>query len=166
MENTYDYDIRNDSEIVCNPENTCTFFGHRDAPESIRYELKQVLIDLIENKGVQFFYVGNNGRFDSMVQKELELFSSVYKHICYQVVIHNMPDDKLCIDGIDNFRILYPDADLEKTPKRFTIDRRNRWMLKESDYVVTYVWRNYGGAYKFKTLAEKKGKTVINLCEE
>ena len=30
-------------------KNTCTFFGHRDAPESIRYDLKQTLIDLIEN---------------------------------------------------------------------------------------------------------------------
>ena len=40
---------------------SCTFFGHRDTPEDIRYDLKQVLIDLIENKGVMWFYVGHNG---------------------------------------------------------------------------------------------------------
>lgn len=118
---------------------TCTFFGHRDTPESIRYDLKQILIDLIENKNVTQFYVGNNGIFDSMVLTELKLFSTVYKHIFYEVVIHTIPDDNFTIDGVEDFRILYPDADLKKTPKRFTIDRRNRWMLNESDYVVTCV---------------------------
>ena len=37
-----------------------TFFGHRDAPQTIRNSLKLVLIDLIENKNVTMFYVGNN----------------------------------------------------------------------------------------------------------
>ena len=66
---------------------SCTFFGHRDAPESIRYDLKQVLIDLIENKGVTIFYVGHNGKFDSMVLSEFKLFSTVYRHIHYFLVI-------------------------------------------------------------------------------
>lgn len=73
-------------------ENICTFFGHRDAPESIRYNLKQVLINLIENEGVGWFLVGNNGRFDSMVLSELKLFSAVYKHINYSVVFHKLPE--------------------------------------------------------------------------
>ena len=38
-------------------------------------------------------------------------------------------------------------------------------MLKKSDYVVMYVKRIYGGAAKFKELAEKAGKTIINLAE-
>ncbi|MBR5438516.1 MAG: hypothetical protein IKV21_06325 [Clostridia bacterium] len=144
-------------------KNVCTFFGHRDAPESIRYDLKQVLIDLIENKGVDYFLAGNNGRFDSMVLSELKLFATVYPHINYSVVFHILPDEK---ETLDWEHTLYPDAELETAPKRFTIDYRNRWMLNQADYVVTYVWKNYGGAYKFKSLAERKGKTVINLCEE
>ena len=143
-------------------KNVCTFFGHRDAPESIRYDLKQVLIDLIENKGVEWFLVGNNGKFDSMVLSELKLFSAVYPHINYSVVFHTLPDGK---ENEDWKHTLYPDADLETVPKRFTLDYRNRWMLNQADYVVTYVWKNYGGAYKFKSLAEKKSKTVINICK-
>lgn len=141
----------------------CTFFGHRDTPESIRYDLKQVLIDLIESKGVEWFLVGNNGRFDSMVLTELELFSTVYTHINYSVVFYKLPNGK---ESEAWEHILYPDADLETVPKRFTIDNRNKWMLNESDYVVTYVCRSYGGAYKFKCLAERKGKTVINLADK
>lgn len=143
-------------------KNICTFFGHRDAPESIRYELKQVLIDLIESKGVEWFLVGNNGNFDSLVLSELKLFSTVYKHINYSVVFHKLPEGEV---NEDWEHTLYPDEELEAVPKRYAIDHRNKWMLKEADYVVTYVWKNYGGAYKFKTLAEKKGKTVINLCK-
>ena len=144
---------------------SCTFFGHRDAPDSIRYDLKQVLIDLIENKDVTVFLVGNNGKFDSMVLTELKLFSTVYKHIMFFVVIHTIPDNKFNVEDIGEENILFPDALLEKTPKRYTIDRRNRWMVNESDYVVTYVYKA-GGARKFKELAERKNKTVINLYKE
>ena len=40
---------------------------------------------------------------------------------------------------------------------------RNRWMLERSDIVVTYV-RSPGGAAKFKALAERKGKHVIEVA--
>lgn len=143
----------------------CTFFGHRDAPESIRYDLKQVLIDLIENKGVSWFYVGHNGKFDSMVLTELKLFSTVYKHIHYFVAVAGSPDKKLNIDA-DNEHLVYVDVNLNSTPKKFEIDRRNGWMINQSDYVVTYVWKTWGGAHKFKEIAEKKNKTVINLHKE
>ncbi len=36
-------------------------------------------------------------------------------------------------------------------------------LIEKSDFVVTYVSREVGGAAKFKSLAEKKGKTVINI---
>lgn len=31
-------------------------------------------------------------------------------------------------------------------------------MIKQSDYIITYVTHNWGGAANFKSLAEKKGK--------
>ncbi len=39
-------------------------------------------------------------------------------------------------------------------------------MINQSDYVVTYVWKTWGGASKFKEIAEKKNRTVINLYKE
>ena len=42
-------------------------------------------------------------------------------------------------------------------------NKRNAWMINESDFVVTYVRYSTGGAAHFKELAEKKGKIVINL---
>ena len=42
---------------------TCTFFGHRYVPQKIEPTLRSTLIDLIENHGVDLFYVGNHGEF-------------------------------------------------------------------------------------------------------
>ena len=46
----------------------CTFFGHRDCPETIKPKIRTAVINLIENHGVTMFYVGNQGNFDRMVR--------------------------------------------------------------------------------------------------
>ena len=50
----------------------CTFFGHRDCPETIKPKLRAVLVDLITNHGVDVFYVGHQGQFDAYVHSELK----------------------------------------------------------------------------------------------
>ena len=136
----------------------CTFFGHRDTPENAEEPLRKILIQLIEKESVSLFYVGNQGNFDRIVRKVLKFFKQIYPHITYYVVLAYFPNSTQedCTDTI------YPDG-LEWTPPKFAIDKRNRWMLERSDFVVSYVVHTFGGAGKFMELAEKKGKTVINL---
>ena len=43
----------------------CTFFGHRDCPETMKTKLREALVDLITNHGVDMFYVGYQGQFDA-----------------------------------------------------------------------------------------------------
>ena len=45
-----------------------------------------------------------------------------------------------------------------------TISWRNSWMLKQSDYVVTYITHTYGGAAQYAKKARNQKKTVINLA--
>ena len=142
---------------------TCIFFGHRDTPKEIEPSLCLTLIDLIENKGVDMFYVGNNGNFDYLVRKNLRLLKEKYQHIDYAVVLAYMPNKIGEIDYIDCADTIYPDG-LECVPPKYAISRRNLWMIDNADYVVTYVKYIVGGAARFKELSEKKGKTVINLC--
>ena len=49
----------------------CTFFGHRECPDSIKAQLRAELIDLVINHDVDMFYVGNQGRFDAIVRSVL-----------------------------------------------------------------------------------------------
>ena len=57
---------------------------------------------------------------------------------------------------------MYPEG-IETVPRRFAMDWRNRWMLKQADYVVTYITHSWGGAAKVAEKAVKSGKRVINL---
>ncbi len=135
----------------------CTFFGHRDAPKEIEPTLRLTLIDLIENKNATVFYVGNHGNFDAMVRRQLEDLSKTYP-IKYYVVLAYMPGKN---DNSDE-HTLFPEG-IETIPRRFAINYRNKWMLNKSDIVVTYVTRNFGGAQKFKQMAEKMGKVIFTL---
>ena len=44
----------------------CTFAGHSTAPDALKSELIAAVTDLIYNKGVTTFYVGNHGKFDAL----------------------------------------------------------------------------------------------------
>jgi len=55
----------------------------------------------------------------------------------YTVVLTYLPTEATA-NQYDPSETLFPGG-IEKAPKRFTIDQRNRWMLQQSEYVVTYV---------------------------
>ena len=137
----------------------CTFFGHKDTPKEIEPTLRSTLIELIENKNVNVFYVGNNGNFDTMVRRQLEDLSQTYP-ITYSVVLAYLPTEKNKYDNLTN--TIYPEG-LETVPKRFAISQRNKWMIQQANVVVTYVTHNFGGAAQFKALAERKNKTVVEV---
>ena len=138
---------------------TVTFFGHKDTPKEIEPTLRTTLVDLIENHDATKFYVGNNGNFDTMVRRQLEDLSRIYP-ITYSVVLAYLPTKKSEYDDYTN--TIYPEG-IETIPKRFAISYRNKWMIRQSDVVVTYVTRTHGGAWQFKTMAERQGKMVIEL---
>ncbi len=142
----------------------CTFFGHRDTPKEIEPILRSTLVDLIENKGVDRFYVGNNGSFDFMVRKTLINLKQIYEHINYAVVLPYMPSEKPCNEYDDYGDTIFP-AELANVPPRFAVSRRNDWMLGRAELVVAYVRYGTGGAAKFVERAKKKGVTVINLAK-
>lgn len=138
----------------------CTFFGHRTITGDFKEELTKVLTELIVSSGANMFYVGNNGAFDRAVLNVLKELKSTYNHIDYVVVLAYFPDMKR--DGkMENIEPLFPFG-REKIHPKFAIEKRNRWMIDKAQVVVTYVLGT-GGAEKFKNLAERKGKTVINI---
>ena len=143
---------------------TCTFFGHRQCPSSIKPNLKNVLINLIEHQEVNVFYVGNQGSFDDMVYSVLRELSQQYSHITYAVVLAYLPSESKgeLSQSQDYTDTIYPEG-IETVPKRFAIDWRNRWMLKQADYVVTYITHSWGGAAKYEQLARKHEKIIYNL---
>ncbi len=129
----------------------CTFFGHSQCPD-LRSELRDAVMRLAGD-GVDMFYVGDNGRFDAQARSVLSELG-----LRYGVVLAYLPKGT----GADFGDTMFPEG-LELVHPRYAIDRRNRWMLERSDYVVTYVHHSWGGAAKFAALAERQGKRMIRL---
>ena len=140
----------------------CTFFGHRDCPGSIKPKLREVVIDLIENHTVDMFYVGQQGAFDGIVRSVLKELVAIYPHINYAVVLERMPPKCNEFDTHDYSDTMLPEG-IETVHPRFAISWRNKWMIKQSDYVVTYITRSWGGAAQFAELAEKQKKIIVSL---
>lgn len=139
----------------------CTFFGHRDCPASIRPKLRAALTELIEEQGVDRFYVGRQGNFDAMARGVLRELAETYPHIRYSVVLERLPGERR--DGGDLSDTIFPE-ELEGAPPRWAISRRNEWMLERSDFAVTWITRTWGGAARFAARAERRQKRVIPLA--
>ena len=50
---------------------------------------------------------------------------------------------------------------MEHVPKRFAIVRANRYMIKNSDFLITYAWKPGGNARKLSEYAHKQEKLAI-----
>lgn len=73
--------------------------------------------------------------------------------IRYYVVLAYLPNER------SDYPTLFPEG-IETVSKRFAIDFHNRFMVRESDIVVTYVNHDFGGAAKLVDTARKMGKSI------
>ena len=145
-----------------------SFFGHSDFyqnptdTETILNKLENLYID---NK--IDFYLGGYGRFDGFALSLCKKFKQTHKN-CKIFYITPYLDNHLASrkDYLEkNFdEIIYPP--IEQTPKRFAISKRNEWIINQSDFIIFYVWKGYGGAYNSYKQAKRKNKPFINLCSE
>ena len=143
----------------------CTFFGHHDCPSSIQSKLRDTLINLIENHAITIFYVGRQGSFDAIVRSVLRELTPQYPHIDYAVVLERLPSSHNKSDLYDYTDTILPDG-IETVHPRFAVSWRNNWMLRQSDYVITYITHSWGGAAQYAEKAKRQRKTVVNLAEQ
>ena len=135
----------------------CTFFGHSECYGLDVDTLRDAIRELIK-QGADTFYVGNQGQFDAMVRGALRLLQAEHPHIRYSVVLAYLPTEKQEFEVLSD--TMYPE--IEGHPK-FAIQRRNKWMIDQSDECLCYIDHTWGGAYKFAQMAKRRGLAVINL---
>lgn len=142
----------------------CTFFGHRDAPDEIKEKVKAAVIELITKHNVDLFLVGDSGGFDRIVKSALIELTPLYDFE-FQVVLSQIPIENRSARYCDPSISVVPDG-IESALPRFRIDFRNKYMLNASDYVIAFIERGYGGAFKYYEMAKRKNLKVINLAEK
>ena len=141
----------------------CTFFGHRDCPEMVKVKMREILANLVENNDVDMFYVGSQGLFDAYTHGVLKELKKDYPHINYAVVLAYMPGKQT--EYVDYSDTMLPEG-IEEVHPRYAISWRNNWMLKQSDYVVTYITHSWGGAAQYAKKAKTAGKVIINIADK
>lgn len=152
-------------------EKICAFFGHAHICEDekdiefLYKETKKQIENLILNEDISIFWYGGYGEFDQLAVKAFCEVQEKYPHIkiwlilAYVSQLHrNEPF------FIFNDFIYLPE--LETVPKRFAIRRRNDWMSKNCDFVISYVYAETGGAYEALKVAQRAKKTIINIANQ
>ena len=104
--------------------------------------------------------MGGYGAFDALAAAVVYQAKKQFSEISSLLVLPylDLKPDLVLFDGS-----LYPP--LENVPKRFSIARRNQWMVDESDIVVAYIMHTRGGAAKTYEYAVKKKKRIICFPE-
>lgn len=141
-------------------EKSCCFFGHRYTSEAIKPRLTEAITKLTDEIGIEDFYVGNQGSFDSLVISILKELAVSNPKIRYSIVLAYLPAEH---SAVCDENTLYPEG-MESVPKRFCIARRNDWMIDHSKYVICYVKHITGGAAQFMKKAQRKNRIIINLA--
>ncbi len=145
----------------------CMFCGHREIFDqyNVRECVMNIIIDLIENKGVNVFYTGGMGNFDNICSSCVREVKRKYKGIRLCLIIPYLTK------AITNNKRYYEkeydeiiEPDMGQVFYKGAILKRNRWMAGRSDYMIAYIMYDWGGAYSTFSYGKRKGKIKIIEC--
>lgn len=145
-----------------------SFAGHSgiSVDDKLKIVLKEQICAAIENEDFTTFYLGGYGEFDGLcavVCAELKKNHDNIETVYVSPYLHEHSKIKdIQSSGLYD-SLLYPP--IENTPLRFAIVKRNEWMIENSDLVITYVNKSFGGAYKSLQVAKRKHKRIINIYD-
>ena len=144
-----------------------SFIGHREV-DNFRFveeQIENVVKELIDKKEFVELYVGRNGEFDIMVASIIKRVQRDYgkannSHILViPYPIADMEDMKKYYD-----EVWYPD-ELHGVHYKAAITKRNEWFINNSEMLVAYVEREYGGAYECLKKARQKGIKIMLVAK-
>lgn len=138
---------------------SCTFIGHKDCFDDIKPVLYETIEYLILKENVSCFYVGTHGNFDKYVYETLSLLRKKYE-IKVFVVLAYLNNNKHCFYNVND--TIYPCV-LEKVPLRYAINKRNMYMIEQSQFMLCYVNHTFSNSYRFLVKAVNKNLKVLNI---
>lgn len=141
----------------------CAFLGNATIwnTREVMDKIKLTAIDLIKNKGVDTFLVGTKGEFETLSHKMLEQIQCDYPDIKIMLVIAYAQDLEKCPYNFDD--VYYPPKS-ELGYKRWSIAKRNEWIIDQTDYIIACN-QYQGRAYDYCQKAKRKGKEIIEIGE-
>ena len=141
---------------------SCFFIGHREADERLLPILTAAIERLIIEEQVSFFYVGGYGGFDRIAATAVKRMKLHHPEITLMLVLPYHPGERP-IETPNGFDGTYYPEGLEKVPRRYAIVRTNEIMVKQSDWLVSYVRHGASNSRRILEYAQKQGTACINI---
>lgn len=156
--------------------NTCSFVGHSDLrseknllKNNLRLELREEIKKMVEENNVTMFLNGGMGDFDDLcaetVHEVTYLKKEIKSYLVCPYLTKNLEINKEHFEHLFS-KIFIPKELRNKEYSPSLIPKRNQIMMEVSDYVIAYVGKKNGGAFKTLSYTKKKSRAkIINLCE-
>ena len=141
-----------------------SFIGHREVDRFRDVEscVEEITKNLIQEKEYVEFYIGRNGEFDIMVASVIKRAKRDFGDANNSLILV-LPYPIANMDMMEKYydEIYFPLNN--KTHFKSAITKRNEWMVENSDLIVAYVERDFGGAFEALKYAKKHNKCVLNI---
>ena len=147
----------------------CTFTGHREIfDDNIEKQIKATIEDILKKDSEFVFYSGDMGEFDKMCSSAVRIARQNHPELNIKLILvlpymmHRINTNR---DYYENYfdGIIVPD-ELASVHYKAAIPQRNKWLVTHCDFLIAYVYRNFGGAYTTLKYAVRQRKKIINLA--
>lgn len=142
----------------------CCGFGHRNILENITEKLYHEINNAVL-QGCKVFYTGAMGEFDSLFSSAVRKMKGSFpdiKLICVKPYFSNEINKSRDYYSLMYDDVIIPDELADIHPKA-AIKARNRWIIDNSNIVLIYTIRKYGGAYEAQKYAKRTSKTIVTI---
>ena len=144
-----------------------TLIGHRDAclNREEQEDIEKLIVQIAEQHTLVDIQIGRNGSFDIQIASLIKKIQRDYltKNLTLVLVLpYSVKDEEYYEEFYDD--IIYPlSGDIHY---KAAITKRNEWMIDNSELLVAYVKKDFGGTYNAIKYANKKGVKVLNIAKE
>lgn len=146
----------------------CCGFGHSDCYKTDSNVLTEILEEILIKYSVENFLIGEFGNFDRTFFKSAHRLKTKYTNNVKLILVKPYFTQQLLKDSDfyrKNFDEIIIPEESSNAHYKHAITVCNRWKIVKSDYVISGVYKSYGGAFEAVKYANKKCKRIIYLPE-
>ena len=144
---------------------SCSFFGHREE-DYFPYgrKIETIIIGLIEDCGLAQFHSGYRGEFERFCAYIVSSLKEKYPFIRNTMVLSYPRQINLSLLPLfDDSVYLLKDT---KIPPRYDIPQTTQNLVDLSNYIISGVNHDSGGAFTACNYAKKHSKLIISIYDE
>lgn len=151
---------------------TVCFSGHRiicEPVSELETRLRAAIVNCIRG-GATRFIVGGALGFDTLAEQTVLRLRSVYSQITLTLALPCPPEEQTTRWTVEQravyFKILAEANEIAVVSPHYTngcMQKRNRFMIDNSDKLICYLRQKSGGTYYTVNYAQKEGGLIIKL---